>query len=168
MWTVIFGVTVIAAVVSADDLRPNVVLFMPDDMGFMWSESPANPTGGTEFDPACVPNMNRIRDEGVTFTSAYTAGPKCAPARFNLLTGRYCSRSLHARDTSSGDRTRVTVPSCKIGGSDVSQTIQKKLQDAGYVTIHSGKYHLLSEGTHRICYSYMNRLVKTSLSGFDQ
>eukprot|EP00041_Stephanoeca_diplocostata_P004520 m.46573 g.46573 ORF g.46573 m.46573 type:complete len:505 (+) comp15168_c0_seq1:146-1660(+) len=156
MRTIVLWATVIGTCVYADDERPNVVLFMPDDMGFLWSESPDDPAGGTEFDPTYVPNMNRIRDEGVIFTSAYTAGPKCSPARFNLLTGRYCSRSQHARDGSIGDRTNVGVPSCKIEGSDISQTIQKQMQDAGYTTIHSGKFHLLPEGAGINCWSDYN------------
>ena len=49
-----------------------------------------------------VPNMNKIRDEGVVFTRAYTAGPKCAPSRISMLTGRYASRNIYGAVNGNG------------------------------------------------------------------
>jgi hypothetical protein len=62
----------------------NVVIFMPDDMLFMWDEAPPQADGGNQLSNDHVPNINSIGAEGVTFTKAYVAGPKCAPSRFNV------------------------------------------------------------------------------------
>ena len=118
----------------------NVVLFMPDDMHFLtgWAEAPPLARTNRNIPPASLaPNMNRIRDEGAVFSSAYVAGPKCAPSRFNLLTGRYCSRGAHAisRTASSGtvdDAGRtivgVSVPDCKLAGDDLEFTLANQLR----------------------------------------
>ena len=51
--------------------RPNnVLLFMPDDMQFLWNERPASPEAQLEQHTELVPHMNRIRTEGVVFTEA--------------------------------------------------------------------------------------------------
>ena len=129
--------------------RRNILLFMPDDMQFLWPEGPAR-VDGRSFTGESVPNMNRVRAEGAYFESAYVAGPKCAPARFNTLTGRYCSRSLFARNhagSQGSDRTNVEVPQCKIDGADVGMTMQRTLRDNGYATIASGKWHVSPGGS---------------------
>ena len=64
---------------SASSPLQGVVVFMPDDMPFLWSESPTDPSkkgARTDWNDYVdlVPNMNRIRDEGVTFTQSYTTG----------------------------------------------------------------------------------------------
>jgi hypothetical protein len=136
---------------SAPTARQSILLFMPDDMPFMWPEAPANPGTAVTYDTTLVPSMNRIRSEGVTFTSASVAGPKCAPARFNLMTGRYCSRGVYAKAQigRGGATSRVTVqvPTCKIDGIDNTMTMARTLQSVGYRTIMSGKYHLLPAAT---------------------
>lgn len=127
--------------------RKNIVLIMPDDLQFLWPEAPPR-TDRRRFTSSLVPNINRIRDEGTVFEKAYVAGPKCAPSRFNIITGRYCSRSVHARATSgSGEgRTTVQVPQCKIDGTDLAGTMPTVLRDSGYNTIMAGKWHLMPRG----------------------
>ena len=132
----------------------NVVIFMPDDMLFLWDEAPLQADGGNRFSNDHVPNINSIGADGVTFTKAYVAGPKCAPSRFNVLTGRYCSRSIFAREhgLTTAARTEVEVPPCKLkqGSSDEIQNIQTALQNAEgspWEQIISGKWHLTAEGS---------------------
>ena len=36
-----------------------------------------------------TPNIDRLADEGVRFSSAFTCNPKCAPSRASILTGKY-------------------------------------------------------------------------------
>eukprot|EP00729_Bicosta_minor_P014903 gene14903-19371_t len=122
---------------------------MPDDLPFLWDERPeSNRARDNNYTPDYVPHMNRIRSEGAVFTQAYTAGPKCAPSRISMLTGRYASRNVYAAEQSGGqmqqttDRTLVTVPSSKLVGSDVSNTLQKGMLDAHFETIFAGKWHI--------------------------
>lgn len=91
--------------------------------------------------------MNKIREEGVVFSRAYTAGPKCAPSRISMLTGRYASRNAHAvngngQNGQTTNRTLVSVPSSKLTGVDVTNTLQYTMQTASFQTIFAGKWHL--------------------------
>ena len=142
----------------AQDTRPNVVIFMPDDMKFLWDEAPAaavaagetrSSNGGT----LPTPNMDRIRDEGAVFTRAYTAAPKCTPSRFSLLTGRDPARSefgiassMQGAEPDWDGRVTVGVPQTKMDGADLTRNLPTELKAEGYATIHAGKWHLFAGG----------------------
>lgn len=71
--------------------RPNIVLFMVDDMGWQdtsvpfWTRrTPLNATYET-------PNMERLARQGMLFTQAY-ASPISSPSRCSLLTGANAAR----------------------------------------------------------------------------
>ena len=61
-------------------LRPDVVLFLADDMS--WGD--CSLFGGTNVP---TPNMERLARAGMTFSHAFVASPSCAPSRGALLTG---------------------------------------------------------------------------------
>ena len=153
--------------------RKNVVLFMPDDLHFLYDERPATPNANTNlWTSERVPNMNTVRAEGVVFLEAYVAGPKCAPARFNILTGRYCSRGVYARAHAAGqgsDRTQVEVPQCKISGADRERTLQHVLQSNDWATIQAGKWHLNpSTGAGSVWDDYPGTVAGVASTGFTQ
>ena len=60
---------------------PNVLLVVADQHRFNWLE-------GLSDLPVRTPNIQRLRENGVTFTRATTPSPLCAPARACLATGR--------------------------------------------------------------------------------
>jgi N-sulfoglucosamine sulfohydrolase len=66
--------------------RPNIVVFLSDDHGFL--DSPVY--GATD---ARTPSMQRLAAEGMTFTHAFVASPSCAPSRAALLTGLMPARN---------------------------------------------------------------------------
>jgi hypothetical protein len=66
---------------AANTGRPNIVLFLSDDMG--WKEAGIN--GNREIP---TPAMNAIAREGVNLTQFYVQ-PVCSPTRGCLMTGRY-------------------------------------------------------------------------------
>ena len=73
------------------DNRPNIILFMVDDMGWQdtslpfWTEkTPLNERFHT-------PNMERLAGEGKMFTQAY-ASSVSSPTRVSLMTGMNASR----------------------------------------------------------------------------
>ena len=74
--------------------RPNVVLFLVDDMG--WMDSSAY--GSKYYE---TPNMERLAKQSMRFTDAY-ALPLCSPCRASILTGQYSSR--HGITSASGHR----------------------------------------------------------------
>ena len=77
-----------SAQVSAQDKKPNIVFFITDDYGWqdtsepMWTEK-------TKLNKIFrTPNMERLADQGVKFTNAYTASSVCAASRISILTGQ--------------------------------------------------------------------------------
>jgi N-sulfoglucosamine sulfohydrolase len=72
---------------QADEVRrPNIVLFLADDLS--WSD--CSVYGATDIR---TPNMERLAGDGVTLTHAFVASPSCAPSRAALLTGLYPPRN---------------------------------------------------------------------------
>ncbi|XP_033106919.1 arylsulfatase A-like [Anneissia japonica] len=66
--------------------KPNIVIFLADDMGYGDLQHFGNPLSRT-------PNINYLTDNGLKLTQFYSAAPMCSPARAGLLTGRYPVRS---------------------------------------------------------------------------
>ena len=88
----------------ADEKRPNFVVFLVDDLGYM--DIGAN-------NPDCfyeTPNIDRLAASGMRFTDGYAANPVCSPTRYSLMTGKYPSR-VDATDWFSGSvREHSTTP----------------------------------------------------------
>lgn len=111
---------------------PNVVLIVTDDQGY----ADVGFNGGTEIP---TPNIDRIANEGVTFTRGYVSHSICAPSRAGLMTGRYQSRF-------GFDRNPNNDPADPLAGLPLSETtIAEVLKSVGYATMAVGKWHL---GTH--------------------
>lgn len=79
-----FGVFCSAS--SAAPAKQDIVIFITDDHGQLDSQ----PYGSKVLR---TPNMQRLADEGLTFTRAYVASPSCAPSRAALLTGLMPARN---------------------------------------------------------------------------
>src|SRR5262245_37342810 len=118
-----------AAALAAMDGAPNVLVVTVDDMG--WGDSPAhNPLSRIP-----MPNLERLAASGMTFTRAY-AMPKCAPTRYNLLTGNNVSR---------GRRPEGVWNYRGGGGSQIlpgQQTVGNILDRHGYDSAFVGKRHM--------------------------
>ena len=75
-------VTLLLGVAFAETRKPNVVFFLVDDLG--WSD--VGCFGSSFYD---TPNVDRLAEEGVRFTSGYAACHVCSPTRASILTGKY-------------------------------------------------------------------------------
>ncbi len=64
------------------DARPHIILIITDQQRL----DTINALG---FPYMQTPNLDRLVNEGVTFTSAYITAPSCAPSRASLFTGYY-------------------------------------------------------------------------------
>lgn len=126
--------------------RPNVILFLVDDMGWMDS----TPYGSTYYD---TPAIARLAGEGMRFTRAY-AQPLCSPTRASLLTGKNAARHgitsavghrppTESRLPASGPPSqRLVYPESRTFLDPAEETLAEALRDAGYRTGHFGKWHL--------------------------
>ncbi len=133
----------------AAEPKPNVVLFLVDDMG--WMDSGAY---GSQYYE--TPHIDRFAGQAMRFTQAY-AVPLCSPTRASILTGQYSAR--HRVTSASGHlpaapadaspypekgpagRRLVYARSKNYLDPDLV-TLAEVLRDAGYRTGHFGKWHL--------------------------
>jgi arylsulfatase A len=108
--------------------RPNIILFMVDDLGY-GDVGAYNPNSKIR-----TPNMDRLASQGMRFTDAHTAAGVCTPARYAALAGRYSFRTrLQARILGGYDPTLFEPGRL---------TVQSMLQQQGYTTAAIGKWHL--------------------------
>jgi choline-sulfatase len=79
-----------------------------------------------------TPNLDKMAEEGVTFTRCYTNSPLCVPARASLQTGQYVSQH------GAWNNQIVADPR--------SPSYVRNIRDAGYHTGVIGKTHLWQHG----------------------
>ena len=73
------------------DKRPNIILFMVDDMGWQDTSLPFW-TQKTDYNELYeTPNMERLAKQGMMFTQAY-ASSISSPTRCSLITGTNAAR----------------------------------------------------------------------------
>ena len=85
--TIVFsGVTFAQASKKQTQSRPNIIVFMVDDMGWMDTSLPFGDSIMPLNKRYHTPNMERLAREGMKFTNAY-AQPICTPTRVSMLTG---------------------------------------------------------------------------------
>jgi arylsulfatase A-like enzyme len=101
--------------------KPNVVIFLADDLG-------CHDIGAWGATDLKTPNIDALATSGARFTNWYAAAPVCAPSRAALLTGRY--------------PIRAGVPNNGPPLKPSEQTIASLLKPAGYSTGIFGKWHL--------------------------
>ncbi|HEX6926760.1 MAG TPA: sulfatase [Longimicrobiaceae bacterium] len=106
--------------------RPNIIVILTDDQGYGDLSSYGHPTLRT-------PNIDRMAEEGIRFTSFYATTSVCTPSRAALLTGRYPVRT---------GLVRVLGPGAEMGLPDSELTLAEALREQGYRTAMIGKWHL--------------------------
>lgn len=112
--------------------RPNVILFLCDNLGY----GDTGPFGSTRHR---TPNLDRLAREGMKLTHCYAASGVCTPSRAALLTGSYPVRvSLHANARGGP----VLQPVEPIGLHPDEWTLAEMLRELGYATAMIGKWHL--------------------------
>jgi arylsulfatase A len=111
---------------EAADAKPNVIVFLADDLGY----ADVQCYGGK----IPTPHIDRLAAQGMAFTDAYSTSSVCTPTRYSLLTGRYNWRSKLKRGVLGGLSPRLIEPG--------RMTVAALLQQQGYRTACVGKWHL--------------------------
>ena len=136
--------------------KPNLIVYMIDDLG--WNQISANQvTMGTHTGSFITPNIEKIANQGLSFTHAYTQ-PNCAPSRAAMLSGQYPARvnnSVYVVGNLNRNRKPgITKEKAQFSGPSQSEdvapeavTIAEALKKNGYNTAHIGKYHVGGHGT---------------------
>ena len=107
---------------------PNILYILVDDVGFGDLGIPElNAVRGYS-----TPNINEFARQGMRFVRMYTE-PSCTPTRVAFMTGRQPHRN------GMGD-TAVDIAGFGLAGKEV--TLAEILSDAGYNTVHIGKWHM--------------------------
>jgi len=97
--------------------RPNIVFINTDQQ----RTDTIQALGADHMD---TPNLDRLIEEGVTFTDCHITSPSCAPSRASLFTGYYPhTTGIHK----NGDRW--------------THSWVETLADSGYYTVNVGKMH---------------------------
>lgn len=110
-----------AAEQGDSEQRPNIILFIADDMS--WND--AEPYGHPHIR---TPNLQRLAEGGLTFDQAFLTTSSCSPTRCSLITGRYphSTGAPNLHEPLPADQT----------------TFVGLLKEAGYYTGAFGKWHM--------------------------
>ena len=139
----------------AQESRPNIILFMVDDMGWQDTSVPFW-TEQTRYNRMFeTPNMERLASQGMKFTQAYACSIS-SPSRCSLITGannarhRVTNWTLEKNVTTDESSNTVNLPEWNCNGISmvpgtprtfVANSFVNVLKQHGYHTIHCGKAH---------------------------
>ena len=152
-----------ASETGREDRPPNIIFIVADDLGI---NDISTFGGGVAGGRVPTPNIDRLAARGVIFQQAYSGTGTCAPSRAMLMTGRYPTRtgfeftptpngmgrivSMVGNDMDTGlppivwnsqaDEGGVPFQEQGLPGEEV--TVAELLKQAGYHTVHIGKWHL--------------------------
>lgn len=155
MRTIALALFVAIINLSAQASKPNIVLFLVDDMGWQDTSEPFH-SEVTGFNQRfCTPNMELLADSGMKFTQAYACAV-CSPTRVSLMTGMNAARhrvtnwTLNKNAAKDAGSSLLKFPDWNVNGlspvAGIERTVYAKalpkfLQEAGYRTIFAGKAH---------------------------
>ena len=123
--------TALSAVVASAADRPNVLMIVVDDLS---SPAIAHPAFGNTHMSALTPAIDRLANEGVSFTQAFANWPSCAPARQAFMSGALPEKTQYrfygnVREQAGRNRSVVYMG--------------QHFKDNGYSTIRLDKiYHI--------------------------
>jgi len=126
--------------------RPNVMVFLVDDMGLMDTSLPFLP--GEDGKPKKfplnnyykTPAMERLANQGVRFGRFY-ANSVCSPTRATIMTGQSSARHHTTQWIDPVKKQKGPTEWNWAGLKKTDVTLPQQLTKVGYHTIHCGKAH---------------------------
>ncbi len=107
---------------SAAEERPNVILFIADDVSW-------NDVGCYGNAAARTPYIDALASRGIRFDRAFLTASSCSPSRSSIITGRYPHNNGRAAELHKAISGHLPW-------------FPELLRDAGYYTALSGKHHM--------------------------
>ena len=107
--------------ISAQNNKPNVIIFIADDVSF-------DDFGCYGNKQVQTPNIDKLAAAGIRFTNFYLTASSCSPSRNSIITGRYPHNTGAAELHTQPPVEMVSFP--------------EMLKNNGYYTVSSGKFHL--------------------------
>lgn len=124
--------------------RPNVVLVLVDDLGWM----DLGCQGSTFYE---TPRIDALAAEGTRFTQAYSNCPVCSPSRAALMSGQNPGRVGFTGHITAIGRHRYPEDGAIVPPDDFMHlphevvSLAEALREAGYISANVGKWHLGDE-----------------------
>ncbi|WP_148232073.1 sulfatase [Maribacter sp. HTCC2170] len=134
---------------TIETVRPNVLFILADDYG----NHDLSSTGSNFYE---TPNIDRIGNEGMTFTNGYATCQVCSPSRASIMSGKFPARHgitdwIGARTGTEwrkvGRHNKLLPPKYVHNLSHDITTLPEALKANGYKTFFAGKWHLGGEGS---------------------
>ena len=154
----------VAEPILANTSPPNIVMILVDDQGWTGTSvqmDPSEPNSVSDFYQ--TPNIERLAEQGMRFSSAYASAPNCSPTRAAIQTGKSPAQ-LHMTDIPgptlgapffssgwyqsnyTGRATSPPGPRRELSRNDITIGEWIKMANPDYVTAHFGKWHLAAGG----------------------
>jgi arylsulfatase A-like enzyme len=131
--------------------RPNIILFLIDDMGWTDTSVPFWKTKVDNNSYFQTPNMDSLAAQSLVFTQAYSSSPVCSPTRAAIMTGQNPMRTKITNwipGEKQDEKSKYLLPLWNQQGLTPGDiTLPSLLSDSGYTTIHIGKAHFGLQGS---------------------
>ena len=130
---ILFGYSCFANEINKNNDHPNFIIILVDDQGWNGtSVQMMNEEINSKSDFYQTPNIEKLAEKGIKFSSAYAGAPVCAPSRYSIQFGQTPARLK---------MIRVGMNTSHINHS-TDLTIPKQLKNinSNYVAAHFGKW----------------------------
>ena len=130
---ILFGYSCFANEIKKNNDYPNFIIILVDDQGWNGtSVQMMNEEINSKSDFYQTPNIEKLAEKGIKFSSAYAGAPVCAPSRYSIQFGQTPARLK---------MIRVGMNTSHINHS-TDLTIPKQLKNinSNYVAAHFGKW----------------------------
>ncbi len=124
--------------------KPNILVLLTDDLG--WQDVKCYDID--EPSPYQTPNIDALAKKGVMFWRGYSPAPTCAPSRCAIMSGNHPARAQKTHVVGGhppialNSKSRMMDPWYSGRMPANEYTLAKALKEEGYVTGHSGKWHI--------------------------
>lgn len=131
----LLAATVFSSTAQAAD-KPNFIVFYMDDLG--WADTSHPMKKGVEESKSDfheTPHLERLANQGITFSQGYSPAPTCTPSRISIHYGKTNARLGYTtvHDVLANNRgLKDSIPKD-------NKSIAHVMNEAGYATAHFGK-----------------------------